>query len=216
MQDYYHLRAREYDSSMGYDSEEKIRELEPMIRLVENELHGRKVLELACGPGFWTKIVSKSAKSVLATDYNQSTLDEAAAKQFPNDIVKLQQLDAYQLNSLGEQFDTIFATDWFAHIPRTRISHFLNTALKQLHPTDNLLFVDQLPGAYSLTQQFDHEGNHLQERKISDGSKFSVIKNFFSNEELIQIFEPFSGELEITRLPNCRRIVVKFATDKQT
>ena len=76
MQSYYGQRASVYDSSMGYDDDEKVRSLLPIIERVRDAMHGRRVLEIACGPGFWTQFASETAASVVATDYNQSTLDE--------------------------------------------------------------------------------------------------------------------------------------------
>ena len=76
MQSYYGQRASVYDSSMGYDDDAKVRSLLPIIARVRDAMRGRHVLEIACGPGFWTQFASETAASVIATDYNQSTLDE--------------------------------------------------------------------------------------------------------------------------------------------
>ena len=78
MQTYYGKRAPVYDRSMGYDNPETIESLAPVIGRIQDLLRGRNVLEIACGPGFWTGIVSEVAESVLATDYNASTLGSGA------------------------------------------------------------------------------------------------------------------------------------------
>ena len=55
MQTYYGRRASEYDASMGYNLASKAQELEPVIAIVRQILQNRNVLELACGPGYWTQ-----------------------------------------------------------------------------------------------------------------------------------------------------------------
>jgi ubiquinone/menaquinone biosynthesis C-methylase UbiE len=69
MQTYYGRRASVYDSSMGYDDDAKVRSLLPIIERVRETMRGRHVLEIACGPGFWTQFASESAATVVATDY---------------------------------------------------------------------------------------------------------------------------------------------------
>ena len=74
MQKYYGKRAPVYDASMGYDSPQTVERLAPVIDLIKDLLRGRSVLEIACGPCFWTHQVSSTVNSIIATDYNASTL----------------------------------------------------------------------------------------------------------------------------------------------
>ncbi|OGW41034.1 MAG: hypothetical protein A2X79_08590 [Desulfuromonadaceae bacterium GWB2_53_15] len=57
---------------------------------------------------------------------------------------------------------------------------------------------------------YDNEGNHLQTRKLPDGSSSRVIKHFLSDQELMDLFCQYSGHVEIIRYPHCRRIVVSY------
>ncbi len=63
MQAYYGKRAPFYDSSMGYDDHDTVAMLAPVIRQISNILERRRVLEIACGPCFWTQRVSEVAAS---------------------------------------------------------------------------------------------------------------------------------------------------------
>jgi hypothetical protein len=54
MQTYYSRRAPFYDASMGYDDPIQIEALAPVIGAIQDELRGRSVLEVACGPGSTT------------------------------------------------------------------------------------------------------------------------------------------------------------------
>ena len=214
MQNYYGRRASVYDSSMGYDDDAKVRSLLPIIECVREIMRGRHVLEIACGPGFWTQFAAETAASVVATDYNQSTLDEAKKKSLPIDRVSLLQADAYRLDLIPGIFDAILSVDWLAHVPLSQMEEFLSGALRRVRPGAPLMFIDQLPGEHSLSGVFDAEGNHIQERVLPDGSAFRVIKHFFSDDELANLFSGFSGELRIQRFPECRRIIVIFVSTK--
>ncbi|MEN3940714.1 class I SAM-dependent methyltransferase [Prosthecobacter sp. SYSU 5D2] len=210
MQNYYGQRASVYDSSMGYDDEGKVRILLPIIEHVREALRGRHVLEIACGPGFWTQFASETAASVVATDYNQSTLDEALKKRFPFDRVSFMQADAYHLDLIPGVFDGILSVDWLAHVPLSKITEFLSGAIGRVGFGSPIVFVDQLPGEHSLTREFDTEGNHIQKRTLPDGSMFRVIKHFFSDDQITDLFSGFVGYLSIRRFPECRRLIVTF------
>jgi SAM-dependent methyltransferase len=210
MQNYYGQRASVYDSSMGYDDDEKVRALLPIIERVRDTMRGRHVLEIACGPGFWTQFVSETAASVVASDFNQSTLDEAKKKGLPSDRVSLLRADAYRLDLIPGIFDAILSVDWLAHVPISRMEGFLSGAIPRVGSGSPLVFIDQLPKEHSLTGVFDEEGNHIQERTLPDGSTFRVIKHYFSDDEIAGLFSGFAGDLSIQRFPECRRLIVTF------
>ncbi len=210
MQDYYGRRASVYDSSMGYDDEAKVRGLLPIVNQVRDAFRGRHILEIACGPGFWTRFAAETAASVVAIDYNQSTIDEASRKDLPFDRVSLLQADAYRLELVAGCFDGILSVDWLAHVPLTRMAGFLSGAIGKVRSGSPIVFIDQLPGAHSITEKFDSEGNHIQARKLPDGSAFRVIKNFLSDDRIVDLFSGFAGDLSIQRFPDCRRLIVTF------
>ncbi len=210
MQHYYDLRAGYYDESMGYHRVDIQQKMIPVAHYLADQMSGKAVLEIACGPGFWTGFVSDKAKSIVATDYNQSTLEQARKKEFKGNKVMLKLADAYKLPLLGQQFEGCYAVDWFAHVPRSRINEFVQGLHSVLTPGSSVSFCDQLPGRNSLTGLFDDEGNHLQERKLPDGSTFRVIKNYFSHEEIHGIFDSCSRDLRITEFPDARRIIANY------
>lgn len=210
MQTYYGKRAPEYDASMGYDDPAKTALLRPVISEVQSILRGRAVLEIACGPCFWTEQIAGCVNSIKATDYNPTTLTQAAQKQLPWEKITLEQADAYLVNKIAGDFDSVFAVDWFAHVPLERMIDFVKQVIDRVPPGSPIVFVDQTPGPKSLTDAFDENGNHIQARSIADGTSFRVVKHFFTDEQLGEIFAPFDGDLSINRFPACRRLVVTF------
>lgn len=214
MQAYYGKRAPEYDTSMGYDDPCAVERLAPVISALREMTENRKILELACGPCFWTQQVAATALSIRATDFNESTLEQARKKNLPWDKVSLQQADAYDLTTVPGEFDMVFAVDWLAHVPRSRIHPFLSGIINRLPAGSPVVFIDQLAGAHSWSGVFDGEGNHIQERTLEGGQTFRVIKHFWTDEEISQIFSPFASELAVTRFPECRRILVSLRSKR--
>ena len=210
MQSYYSRRAADYDASMGYDQPDVVVQLFPIIERLRQLVAGKKVLEIACGPGFWTQQIYTSTRWILATDYNQSTLDQAALKQLPADQVQLQQADAYDLSGMPTDFDVVLAIDWFAHVPQSKIPGFLDGLHRHLRGRGSVIFCDQLPGPKSWTGHCDAEGNHLQERSLKDASTYTVIKHFFSDQEIKSIFANFTSHVGIERWPHLHRLLIHY------
>ncbi len=215
MQNYYGLRAGEYDASMGYDDHEVLARHQSVISELRQIATGRNVLELACGPCFWTEQISHFAESITATDFNESTLAEARKKNLPWDRVLLLQADAYDLGSITGDFNMVMAVDWFAHVPKSRIADFLSGVIRRIPDGSPLVLIDQTPGSGSFTGETDDEGNHIQERVLASGEKFRVIKHFFSDEEFHGYLEPHLWDLTIRRFLDCRRILVHGITKRE-
>src|SRR5262245_5230730 len=166
MQAYYERRAAWYDSSMRYDDVEFIQSLEPVFEALRSEMRDRRVLELACGPGFWTERIGPDTRSILATDYNESTLVEARRKGMDATRVTFARMDAYDLSSVGDGFTGTFAVDWLAHVPLSHLRRFLECLHAHLAPDARVAFCDQLPWPSSMTGVYDADGNNVQERKL--------------------------------------------------
>lgn len=215
MQSYYGKRAPVYDRSMGYDDPQTVCALEPVIGHLKSLLGGRRILEVACGPCFWTHAVQEVAASIRATDYNQTTLDQARHKDLDWDKVALQRADAYDLSLVPGCFDAAFAVDWFAHVPKARLHGFLQGLHGRLEPGALVAFCDQLPGPDSLSGTYDAEGNHMQTRELPDGTQCRVIKHFFGERELRELLSSYSDQIRIERFPECRRAVVSYLVGSQ-
>ncbi len=212
MQRYYNKRAREYDASMGYGDPAVVESLVPVIDEIKNRVRGLNVLELACGPGFWTSHMIETAKFVLASDYNQSTLDQAINRNLPSSKVRFIQTDAYDIKSVQGEFEVLVAVDWLAHVPLAKMQVFLQNVNHRLPADSQMIFVDQLPGPHSLTSEFDQQGNHIQTRALENGEVFKVIKHFFSDQQYMELFKPYLSHLSIQRFETCRRVLVSGRT----
>lgn len=197
MNNYYDRRAPLHDQKMSYKSNEQMEVLfKPIITQLKPFIAGKNVLEIACGTGNWTQILAKRARAVVATDVNQSTIEIARQKEYADPPPRFVKADAYQLEGIEEAFDTAFMADWWAHIPKGRLSIFLENLHRKLRPSGLVIVVDMLP--YELpddeTERFDDDGNRIHERTLPDGGSFSVVKNYPSRQELVDTISQYADE----------------------
>jgi len=213
--EYYDARAAVYDMSAGF--------LDPVSEMARCELKrefqtlfkDKDVLEIGCGTGYWTKVISETAGSVHAIDINPSMIDIAKKKLEGIDNVRFQVADAYTLEGVPGGFSSAFAFWWWSHIPVTLIEDFISVLHSRLIPDALVLFVDQLPSAYEAKdRRKDPFGNHLEVRKVSGGKDFLVVKNFPSEGELVQVFEPYAREIEYKSHPKHHSWSIKYRMKK--
>ncbi len=187
MNEYYEKRADLQDAVMGFTSEDRTEKLmAPILRRCESYLAQRDVLEIACGTGNWTQLLAKRARSVVATDINESLLEKAKCKSYPCDKVVFRAADAYKLGKLRGRFGAAFAADWWSHIPKSKIAVFLSGLHKRLKPGSPVIFVDMLPNRnlHRMFSHYDDEGNLIHRRSVPGNGDYFVIKNFPTEQEL--------------------------------
>ena len=183
---YYAKRAAEYERF--YHRPDRMVELRALERRVAGLMTGRRVLELACGTGYWTKLLAPVAAEIAAYDLNQEVLDVAAAKELPA-TVTLNIGDAYRPPSLGRKHDALFAGFWWSHVLRQDLDAFLRGAVHAVAPGALVAFLDNryVEGSSIPVSRRDSEGNTYQTRKLEkDSSSYEVLKNFPDDAELIR------------------------------
>ena len=183
MQAYYAARAAEYDAVYGKpERQPDLREIEQWL---PSAFHGRHILEIACGTGYWTRFLAPVAASIVAIDSAEETLRIARERAaFANVTFALG--DAYAPNQAGGPFNAAFAGFWFSHVPRERLAEFLRVLHSTLEPGAKVVFLDNrfVEGSSSAIAERDEHGNTYQLRKLNDGSTHRVLKNFPSEAEL--------------------------------
>src|SRR5436305_941751 len=100
MRDYYAQRAAYSDRF--YLEPERQRDLRTMEAWLPSMFVGRRVLEVACGTGWWTPRGASFAREWLATDLNPETIEVARRKEMPS-CVRFETVDAYTLAEPGDR-----------------------------------------------------------------------------------------------------------------
>ena len=197
--DYYAERAHEYERI--YDRPERQADLARLAGILATTFANRRILEVACGTGYWTELLAMTATHVTAVDVTEATLELARAKPIAAQRVRFQQADAYSLNSVEGDFDAGAAMFWWSHIPRQRLQEFLRGFHAKLQPGSIVAFIDNqfVEGNSTSISRTDAGGNTFQERRLENGKTFEVLKNYPSDAELQAALSDVCF-LDITRL----------------
>ncbi len=144
-----------------------------------------RVLEVACGTGYWTQFIARAAEHVVAIDTSQETMDIARSR-VPESKATFLVGDAYKLSPDLGRFNAAFAGFWFSHVSTARRHEFLRGLGSLLNPGARVVLLDNLyvEGSSSLIAETDADGNTYQIRKLSDGTLHRVLKNFPCESEL--------------------------------
>lgn len=183
--DYYARRAPEYERF--YAKPERQADLALLRTRVSSICAGRRVLEVACGTGWWTAALAPAAAQVTALDVNEETLRIARAKALPPGRVEFLRADAYALPDFGRRHDLLFAAFWWSHVPIGRLEEFLAGCAQAVAPGALLAFLDgrYVEGSSTPLSRHDAAGNSYQSRKLDDGSTYEVLKNYPGEGELL-------------------------------
>jgi SAM-dependent methyltransferase len=197
-EDYYRQRAPEYDRV--YEKPERQGDLRAIRAWLPHLFHGRRVLEVAAGTGYWTDGLADCAATVVATDVNAATLEQARARRSWPESVSFVTVDAFALGEVEGDFDAAFVGFFWSHVRRDDLDRFLNGIWDRLGPHAVVVFLDNryVEGSNHPISRTDDEGNTYQRRRLDDGSEWEVLKNFPSDDELRLALEPHARTITLS------------------
>ncbi len=187
--EYYDKRAAEYDKIYLRNNVVRQGEIAQLYTLSCRTLAGKNVLDLACGTGFWTKVISGRAASIAGIDINEATLIQARKKKYRCPI-RFVRSDFFDLPFAPLSFDGLLASFVLSHVRRQEIAGLFDRIKKVLKPgspaffCDNNLLCEIIP---ELIWEEDHV-NSYKKRWLEDGREFMILKNYFTRDELKNLF----------------------------
>jgi SAM-dependent methyltransferase len=198
--DYYGRRAAEYEAI--YAKPERQADLGRVRAWLREELAGNRILEIACGTGYWTAWLAPVAAAIVATDASSDVLAIARAKTYPPGRVRFEQADAYALASVPGRFTAAFAGFWYSHVPRERRAAFLANVHARLGSAGRVVLLDNryVEGSSTPIAHRDAAGNTFQRRRLADGGVYEVLKNFPARAELEAVLQPSARGLSVVEL----------------
>jgi ubiquinone/menaquinone biosynthesis C-methylase UbiE len=197
--DYYAKRANEYERI--YEKTERQNDLAKLKELFQKTCAGLDILEIACGTGYWTQAISQTAKSITATDFNEEVLQIARAKKY-GCKVSFQKADAFNLSFPQNNFTAGLAAAWWSHLRKSEIKNFLFQFHRQFSSGALMVFLDNrfVPVSNMPISRTDDEDNTYQMRKLKNGNKYEILKNFPDEKEAEKIIGNSAIEICWTEL----------------
>ena len=174
---YYADRAKEYDRV--YHLPDRQADLRALEQWLPQQFVGARLIEIACGTGYWTDFLAPVVDSLVGVDASAETLAVAQAKvKSPN--VRFVVGDAYDIPFAPGTFDAAFAGFWFSHVPRQRQQEFLEGLNLALEPGSRVVLLDNFFAEVKSSPivETDSHGNTFQARKLENGAVHRVLKNF--------------------------------------
>ncbi len=174
MKAYYEARAREYDDwwlGTGLfakrDRPGWHEEVEELLATLE-ALPPARSLDVACGTGFLTRHLPGEVSGV---DQSPAMLD-LARERVPE--ARFVRADALALPFGDRSFERVFTSHFYGHLGLSERERFLAEA-RRVAP--ELVVCDA-----AIRRGIEREA--VQERMLNDGSRWTVLKRYFSGEEL--------------------------------
>lgn len=198
---YYNERAKEYDKV--YQIPEEQEDLSKASAIFQQIFKNKTVLEIACGTGYWTAEISKTATSVFASDINEAVIDIAKTRNFQKNIT----FEVVDMNELitDVKFDGLFGGFIWSHILLQDLDGFLLKIKDLIVDKGDIVFIDSKPinGTSHDKRRItsiDSFGNTFQTRQLENGNTYEVLKNFPSNDFLIDKLALIATDIKIMEL----------------
>lgn len=182
--EYYRRRAAEYEKV--YDKPERQTDLQRLRAVVPAYFSQCRVLEVACGTGYWTRPVSATAASIIAVDLAPETLAIARAQTEPGAPIDYRIGDAFNLAAVIGAFDAGLVAFWWSHVTVETLGTFLSGLHRRLGTGAKVLVMDNryVEGSNYPITRTDASGNTYQRRTLENGAEYEVLKNFPSGVEV--------------------------------
>jgi len=170
---------RWYDTPRGaiYDRFEK----KAIDELLRNHIKGKRLLEVGCGTGHWSKFFSTKGYEITGIDISERMVTIAKSKNIARSSFHV--MDGHRMSFADNSFDIAVAitTLEFATAPDTMIAEMARCVRK---PGGKLLF-----GVLNALSEYN------QERTKKVASPYASA-NLFSPEQLKRLLKPF-GQVQM-------------------
>ncbi|HEX6335137.1 MAG TPA: class I SAM-dependent methyltransferase [Flavisolibacter sp.] len=196
---YYSRRASEYESI--YRKPERQADLATAASYLQQIFQNKRVLEAACGTGYWTQGIAGAAASVLAVDISREVLQIASSKNYPHNNVEFLQADIFELNARAP-FEALFCGFLWSHIRLSALEQFVRALNRQVINNGTVVLMDNryVPGSSTPIAETDAERNTWQLRQPQDGTTHRVLKNFPSAALLHKMAGISGRKIEVVEL----------------
>ena len=163
-----------------------------LVRLFKKELHGKSILDVGCGAGYFLASVTKQLHNPVLVGIDVSIPEKSLCRK----DIKFIKADIIEFN-LNQKFDIIFADQVIEHIVPQDLQLFLESIKKSLNESGK--FIMQLPNRlfgpsdvtrikdYSYTGKIEAEGTHLNEATYTELLPILKKNGFYKFKTILPI-----------------------------
>ena len=190
---------------------------EKLLELIGN-YENKSILDLGCGIGIFSKILSDKAKEVIGVDISSKCI-EYAMKNNSSENIKYKVLDINEISKLDYKFDIVFSDMVFNYIENYdkllfNINNLLNEkgilVFSQVHPISTASMGESswVIDKGQLKFQLDNYSNVSKRYRSYFNGNFNFYHRRFeeliniaksNNFEIVKLLEPYSSEKEFNR-----------------
>jgi protein-L-isoaspartate O-methyltransferase len=197
---FYAKTAANYEAASN--RHERANELGELRERVAFLARGQRILELACGTGYWTEVMAGSAERIVATDSSVEMLELARKRALDAGKVTFRQADGLVLpDDLGD-FTAVFIGFWWSHLKRDEQDAFLAQLRERVGKDVLLIVLDDayVEGSSTVIARTDAQGNTYQIVSMPDGSRVELPKSYPTDSALRKRLADCTREIKIVRL----------------
>jgi len=197
---YYDLRAPDY-ASVTAPADRRTRSLlaaEVATALIDELEPSGDALELACGPGMFTRELARHARSVTAVDASVHMLARSR-NEVADSKVRYIQGDVFTWVP-DRVYDTVFFGFWLSHVPPAMFEQFWSLVRNCLSREGRVAFVDEDDRGAALEDVRLVAGVPTARRTLSDGRQFDIVKVYWDPADLRARLAELSFDVRIRRV----------------
>lgn len=196
---YYQDRAKEYEKI--YNKPERQSELLLAAQILQQIFKNKEVFEIACGTGYWTEKIAETAKSILATDINNTVIEIAKLKNYSGAKVDFSIADIFNLANTYK-YESLFGGFIWSHIKRQDLNNFIDVTISVAGSGGTVVFMDNnyVAGSNLPATDTDDLGNTYQTRVLENGTTYKVLKNFPTEKFIRQLLTGKATDINFINL----------------
>jgi cytochrome P450/2-polyprenyl-3-methyl-5-hydroxy-6-metoxy-1,4-benzoquinol methylase len=197
---YYDLRAPDYmDLAKPSDRPGRSFLRDDEARAMIDELCPEgAVLELACGPGAFTRHLVRHAESVTAVDASPRML-ERNEREVADSGVRYIEADVLSWTP-DRTYDVVFFANWLSHVPDSVFPSFFSMVGAALRSECRMAFIDEDDRHPELDDTVTIGDVPAARRTLADGRQFDIVKVFRNPEELEAQLRDLGWDVHVRRV----------------
>ncbi len=185
---YYSERAKEYEEIYAWRDPGRQEEQDLMGEELKKAFKGKRVLDIGCGTGYWPEKFSETAESIFGIDINEAVLEIARSKEY-GCPAEFKVMDAYNME-LDQKYTGTLASFMLSHLLKKDMDAWIDHIYDQLEPGASVFIADNTfnEGIGGELHTKPDDPNTYKLRTLNDGSQHMIVKNYFTVEELVELF----------------------------